>query len=41
MTLCQLTTLADQHQAAHRGGESRSTPSDGSSLMGLASMRRA
>ncbi|MEU7154116.1 hypothetical protein AB0B79_25915 [Streptomyces sp. NPDC039022] len=41
MTLHQLLTLADQHRAAHRGSDDRPTPSDGSSLVGLAMMRRA
>ncbi|WP_425471918.1 hypothetical protein [Streptomyces piniterrae] len=41
MTLCQLMTLADQHRAAHRSGSERPEPSDGSSLVGLAMMRRA
>lgn len=41
MTLCQLMTLAEQHQAAHQTGGNRSTePADGTSLMGFASMRR-
>jgi hypothetical protein len=41
MTLCQLMTLAEQHQAAHQtGGRRESQPADGASLMGFASMRR-
>ncbi|MDP9682360.1 hypothetical protein J2S47_002862 [Streptomyces griseoviridis] len=42
MTLGQLLTLADEHQAAHQTGGRRSTePEDGASLLGLATMRRA
>lgn len=42
MTLCQLMTLAEQHQAAHQtGGNRTAEPADGASLLGMAAMRRA
>ncbi|MGJ5990549.1 hypothetical protein [Streptomyces acidiscabies] len=41
MTLGQLMTLADEHQAAHQTGGRRETePADGSSLLGFAAMHR-
>ncbi|WP_432184919.1 hypothetical protein [Streptomyces tendae] len=41
MTLGQLLTLAEQHQAAHQTGGRRSPePDDGASLLGFASMAR-
>lgn len=41
MTLCQLMTLAEQHQAAHQsGGRREPEPADGASLLGFASMNR-
>lgn len=42
MTLCQLMTLAEQHQAAQQtGGQRKTEPADGASLIGMAAMRRA
>ncbi|MGJ5895154.1 hypothetical protein ACSCBZ_24840 [Streptomyces niveiscabiei] len=41
MTLSQLMTLADEHQAAHQTGGRRETePADGASLLGFAAMHR-
>lgn len=41
MTLGQLLTLADEHQAAHQaGGQREPEPADGASLLGFASMSR-
>ncbi|MFH9826722.1 hypothetical protein [Streptomyces bobili] len=41
MTLGQLMTLADEHQAAHRtGGTREPEPADGASLLGFAVMHR-
>lgn len=40
MTLCQLMTLADEHQAAHQSGGERSQPSStGPGLMEMAAMQ--
>ncbi|WTJ21611.1 hypothetical protein OG850_19560 [Streptomyces pseudovenezuelae] len=40
MTLCQLMTLADEHQAAHQTGGTRPTPSDsGPGLLAMAAMQ--
>ncbi|RMB85778.1 hypothetical protein [Streptomyces shenzhenensis] len=37
-----LLTLAEQHQAAHQtGGRREPEPADGTSLLGLAAMRRS
>ncbi|MEU6496449.1 hypothetical protein ABZ890_39735 [Streptomyces sp. NPDC046984] len=42
MTLGQLLTLANEHQAAHQTGGSRDPePVDGASLLGFAAMRRS
>lgn len=38
MTLCQLMTLADEHQAAHQTGGDRSQPTTGPGLMEMALM---
>ncbi|MEV5168203.1 hypothetical protein AB0K66_26765 [Streptomyces werraensis] len=41
MTVGQLLTLAEQHQAAHQtGGQREPEPADGASLLGFASMTR-
>ncbi|MGW9299426.1 hypothetical protein ACWHA3_01185 [Streptomyces cyaneofuscatus] len=42
MTQAQLTTLADQYQAAHQTGgrHAPAEPAGGESLLGFASMRR-
>ena len=41
MTVCQLLTLAEQHQAAHQAGGTREPePADGASLLGFATMNR-
>lgn len=41
MTLCQLMTLAEQHQAAHQTGGQRSQPTQsGPGLLEMAAMNR-
>ncbi|MFJ9754974.1 hypothetical protein [Streptomyces sp. NPDC101149] len=40
MTLCQLLTLADEHQAAHQTGGTRNQPTDsGPGLLAMARMQ--
>nr|WP_268253191.1 hypothetical protein [Streptomyces asoensis] len=40
MTLCQLMTLADEHQAAHQTGGDRSQPmQSGPGLLAMAAMQ--
>ncbi|MFM9566114.1 hypothetical protein [Streptomyces turgidiscabies] len=40
MTLCQLMTLADEHQAAHQTGGTRPAPtSSGPGLLAMAAMQ--
>jgi hypothetical protein len=41
MTLCQLMTLADEHQAAHQSGGTRTQPTQsGPGLLEMAAMQR-